>query len=227
MPFPSLADRVADVRGRIAEARSRGGHGQPVEVVAVTKTHGPDAVRAAYDAGLHDVGENKVQEALRKMAAVDVPVRWHLIGHVQRNKVKDLEGFTLVHSVDSSRLADAIGEFGLRRGRAVDALLQVNVAGEETKGGFAPADVPAEAERLAGSAGLRLVGVMAMAPYTEDERVLRRVFAGARDARDVLVRAGHPARELSMGMSNDFEVAVEEGATMVRLGTILFGARGT
>ena len=204
---------------------ARGGRRQRVAVVAVTKTHGPDAVRAAWEAGVHDVGENRVQEALPKMEAVDVPVRWHLIGHLQRNKVRAVDGFSLVHSLDSARLADALHEAGLRRQRAVDVLLQVNVSGEGTKGGFGPGEVRAEAERLATREGVVVRGVMTMAPLDADEGTLRRVFAGAREARDVLAEAGHPATELSMGMSTDYEIAVEEGATMVRLGTALFGAR--
>ena len=227
MPFPDLPGTVAEVRERIAAAAARGGRGQQVTIVAVTKTYGPEAPRAAWDAGLRDVGENKVQEALRKMDSVSVPLRWHLIGHLQRNKVKALDRFALLHSLDSARLADAVHEHGERRGRPVDALLQVNVAGEETKGGFAPAEVPAEAARLSGLSGLRVRGVMTMAPYTDDERVQRRVFAGAREACGILAGAGHPATELSMGMSNDYEIAVEEGATCVRLGTVLFGARAT
>lgn len=227
MLFQDLAGRVAEVRGRISAAVARGGHAQQVTIVAVTKTHGPDAVEAAYHAGLHDVGENRVQEALKKMDDVTVPVRWHLIGHLQRNKVKSVDRFALVHSLDSARLAEAVSEFGVARHRAVDALVQVSVVGEETKGGFPPAEIAAEAERFTARAGVRVMGVMTMAPLDADERTLRQVFRGAREARDVLVSAGHPAYALSMGMSNDFEIAVEEGATMVRLGTVLFGARGT
>jgi pyridoxal phosphate enzyme (YggS family) len=225
MVFPGLADRVADVRARIDTAVARGGHGQQVTIVAVTKTHGPEAARAAYEAGLHDVGENKVQEALKKMAAVDVPVRWHLIGHLQRNKVKALEQFVLLHSLDSSRLADSVCEFGVARGRAVDALVELNLSGEESKGGFTPTELLPEAERLASLSGIRIRGVMTMASFTATESELHRTFAGALMARETLVEAGHPAEELSMGMSNDYEIAVEEGATMVRLGTTLFGAR--
>ena len=227
MPFSELRERVAEIQDRIRDATARGGHGQRVRIVAVTKTFGPEAPRAAWDAGIEDVGENKVQEALGKMAEVGVPVRWHLIGHLQRNKVKSLEHFHLVHSVDSARLADAVAGYGEKRGRPVEVLMQVNIAGEETKGGFEREEVPAEAERWRALGGLRALGVMTMAPYTDDERVLRRVFAGAREARAALARAGHPATELSMGMSNDYEVAVEEGATMVRLGTVLFGTRST
>lgn len=225
MAFPGLPERVADVRARIDAAVARGGHAQQVTIVAVTKTHGPEAARAAYEAGLHDVGENKVQEALKKMAAVDVPVRWHLIGHLQRNKVKALEQFVLLHSLDSSRLADTVCELGIARGRAIDALVELNLSGEDSKGGFTLSELLPEAERLASLSGVRIRGVMTMASFTATESELHRTFAEARAALDTLAEAGHPAEELSMGMSNDYEIAVEEGATIVRLGTTLFGAR--
>ncbi len=253
MQFPDLASRLAEVRDRIAAARTRGGHGQAVRIIAVTKTHGPDAVLEALAAGVPDIGENKVQEALAKQEAIAARaamtggiaavspgadtsggtsgLRWHLIGHLQRNKVKFLDRFTVFHALDSRRLADAIVEQGRKQARTFDVLLEVNVSGEASKGGLALAEVEGEAERLHEAVGrdvrggLRVIGVMTMAPLHADEATLRRVFAGARQAREVLERAGHPARELSMGMSGDFEVAVEEGATMVRLGTILFGER--
>lgn len=225
MPFPDLADRLRAVRDQIDAAVQRGGHGQTVRIVAVTKTHGPDAVQAAIDAGLGDVGENRVQEALPKMEVISALVRWHLIGHLQRNKVKSLPKFDLLHALDSGRLADAVNELGVSIERPIDALMQVNVVGEESKGGFEPADWQREAERMKGMSGLRLRGVMTMAPLDADERTLRAVFSGARNARETLRAAGHDATELSMGMSNDYAIAVEEGATLVRLGTILFGAR--
>ena len=225
MEYPDFADRAAAVRARIDAAVARGGHSQQVTLVAVTKTHGAEAVEAAYASGVIDVGENKVQEALEKMKDVSVPVRWHLIGHLQRNKVRAVDQFTLVHSVDSARLADAVHKFGVERGRPVDALVQVNGSREETKGGYQPGDLRAEAERLALLSGIRICGVMTMARLGAGELELRESFASARAARDVLAAAGHPAKELSMGMSQDFEIAVEEGATMVRLGTTLFGAR--
>ncbi|HET7583431.1 MAG TPA: YggS family pyridoxal phosphate-dependent enzyme [Gemmatimonadaceae bacterium] len=227
MPFEDLPGRLAAVEERIAAARATGGHGQTVTIVAVTKTHGPDAVRAAWDAGLRDVGENRVQEAIAKMQETDVPVAWHLIGHLQRNKVKLLDAFTLLHSLDSERLAAAVDAHGQARGRPVDALVEVNVSGEGSKGGVAPEDIPALAERLACMPGIRVRGAMTMAPIDADERSLRQVFAGARAARERLRAAGHPATELSMGMSGDYVVAVEEGATMIRLGTVLFGARAS
>ncbi|HSU92830.1 MAG TPA: YggS family pyridoxal phosphate-dependent enzyme [Gemmatimonadaceae bacterium] len=227
MSFQDLGARLAEVGDRVAAAVARGGHGQRVTIIAVTKTHGPDAVHAAWNAGVQNVGENKVQEALGKMGSVNVPVRWHLIGHLQRNKVRELDHFTLVHSIDRTSIADAVSAFGLARKRSVDALVQVNVVGEQSKGGFAPEDIPAEAERFITRAGLRITGVMTMAPLNADERTTRQVFQGARAARDLLVSAGHPAFDLSMGMSGDYELAVEEGATMIRLGTVLFGERGT
>ena len=226
MPFPDLPDRLREVRGRIEVAVERGGHGQQVTIVAVTKTHGPEAVLAAWQAGLRDVGENRVQEALPKMDAVGVPVRWHLIGHLQRNKVKAVTRFDLLHSLDSVRLAEAVDRMaGESGGRRFDVLVEVNVSGEASKTGFMLGDLAAVAERLATLEGLRVRGVMTMAPLGAEERVLRTVFAGARRAREILASAGHPVTELSMGMSNDYEIAVEEGATCVRLGTVLFGAR--
>jgi PLP dependent protein len=226
MPFLDLADRVREVRERIDAAVRRGGHGQTVTLVAVTKTHGPDALQAAWDTGLRDIGENKVQEAMEKMDVLPLPFRWHLIGHLQRNKVKNLSRFHLLHALDRAALADAVNTFAASNDRVIDALVQVNVAGEDTKGGYPPSDVPAEAARLRALRGLRIRGVMTMAPFDADESVLRRVFQGARAACDELRAGGHPeASELSMGMSDDYEIAVEEGATMVRLGTVLFGAR--
>ncbi|MEO8562142.1 MAG: YggS family pyridoxal phosphate-dependent enzyme [bacterium] len=225
MPFQDLPDRLASVRSSIERARTRGGHGQPVTIIAVTKTYGPEAAEAAWRAGLHDVGENRVQEALAKMPLVIASLRWHLIGHLQRNKVRQLDGFQLVHSMDSERLADALAQYGESRGAPLNVLAQINVSGEESKGGYEPATFEREAERLHGSSGLVVRGVMTMAPADADERTLRSVFAGARRCGEMLRAAGHPATELSMGMSGDYEVAVEEGATLVRLGTVLFGAR--
>ena len=225
MPFQDLPDRLAAVRETIERARQRGGRGQEVRIVAVTKTYGPDAPMAAWQAGLRDVGENRVQEAVTKMAAVRADLRWHLIGHLQRNKVKQLDGFRLVHSMDSPRLADALAAYGDARGRPVDVLMQVNVSGEGSKGGYGPSSVEAEGERLHRLPGLIVRGVMTMAPFDAPAATLRSVIAGARRCAEQLSAAGHPATELSMGMSGDYEIAVEEGATLVRLGTVLFGAR--
>jgi pyridoxal phosphate enzyme (YggS family) len=225
MPFEDLPNRLAEVRQRIDQAARRGGHGQEVRIIAVTKTHGPDAVQAAWNAGLQDVGENRVQEALGKMTAVDPPVRWHLIGHLQRNKVKSADGFQLIHSIDSQRLAETVDAHAASAGRRQAVLVQVNVVGEESKGGFSPEELKMAGARLTEMRGIDVQGIMTMAPLDASESTLRRVFTGAREAREILRGFGLPARELSMGMSGDYELAVEEGATMVRLGTILFGGR--
>jgi len=245
MVYPELPARVAEVRGRIAAAVARGGHGQAVRLIAVTKTHGPEAVREAWAAGITDVGENKVQEAAAKQEALaDADctrggVRWHLIGHLQTNKAKALPRFALFHALDRDGLVEAADAVGRKAAAVIGAgavftvvpqpvpvLVQVNVSGEDTKGGYPPAEVPALAARLRERPGLSVRGVMTMAPFDAEEATLRAVFRGAREARAVLAAAGHPAVELSMGMSGDYEVAVEEGATLVRLGTVLFGARG-
>jgi len=231
MPFPGLAERVAEVRGRIAEAARRGGHGNAVRLIAVTKTQPASAVLAAYAAGIVDVGENKVQEATRKQdelaTAGTAPkeLRWHLIGHLQTNKAKALTRFAMFHALDRANLADAAAAIATKASATLEVLVQVNVSGEATKGGFPLAALPREAARLATLEGLRVRGVMTMAPLAAEERALRSVFSGARSALAVLRGAGHDATELSMGMSGDYEIAVEEGATLVRLGTVLFGAR--
>lgn len=225
MPTSGLAERLAEVRERIAAAGRRGGRKHPVTIVAVTKTLGPETVTAAYQAGIRDIGENKVQEALRKMMSVSVPVAWHLVGHLQRNKVKDTRRFSLIHSLDSARLADALHRAGEERGEPIDVLVQVNASREQSKGGFEIDALPAEAVRLRRLGGITVRGVMTMSALDANETELRATFSAARSAREHLLAAGHPATELSMGMSQDYEIAVEEGATMVRLGTVLFGPR--
>ena len=179
MPFLGLADRVREVRERIDAAVRRGGRNQSVMIVAVTKTHGPDALQAAWDAGLHDVGENKVQEALNKMDALQLPFRWHLIGHLQRNKVKHLTRFHLLHSLDRSELADSVNALGDATDRVFDVLLQVNVAGEETKGGYEAGAIAAEADRLkqltwASCAGCDDHGSVRCERFRTAERISRR-----------------------------------------------------
>ncbi len=221
-----VSSRVAEVRDRMSAAVARGGHGQSVTLVAVTKTHGPEIVEAVWRAGVTDVGENRVQEAESKMALVSAPVRWHLIGHLQRNKAKGALAFALVHGVDSERLAEALNSAAAAAGTTLDILVQVNISGEDTKSGVSLAEVPALADRLHQCTALRVMGAMTMAPFEATEAVLRQVFAGARDARARLQAAGHDAPWLSMGMSGDYEIGIEEGATHVRVGSALFGDRG-
>ncbi len=220
-----VAARVRDCRDRIKEAQARGGHGQEVVLVAVTKTHGIEAVNAAFNAGVLDIGENRVQEAESKMSLCELPVRWHLIGHLQRNKARSAARFSLVHGVDSERISAALHDVAEKQGRSVDVLVQVNVSGEQSKSGVEFQQLQRFAADLHRYPSLAVRGVMTMAPFDADEQVLRSVFSGARDARTVMRNEGHPASLLSMGMSGDFEIAVEEGATHVRLGTVLFGNR--
>jgi pyridoxal phosphate enzyme (YggS family) len=220
-----LHARLAEVRDRLAAASARAGRTTPVQLIAVTKTHPVATVEAVAAAGIGDVGENKVQEAVDKMAQCTSPLRWHLIGHLQRNKARQAVRFAMVHSVDSDRLAVALDAEARAQGLVLDVLVQVNASGESSKGGFAPTEIDAVAERLHGCAGLRVRGAMTMAPYTDDEHTLRSTFATTRRCGERLAVAGHAATELSMGMSNDYEYAVEEGATMVRLGSVLFGER--
>jgi pyridoxal phosphate enzyme (YggS family) len=226
MEFPALPARLAQVRATIAERQARGGWTHPVRIVAVTKTHGPEAVRAAVAAGLDAVGENRVQEALPKQdATADVAVDWHLIGSLQRNKVRQVIGrFALIHAVDRWELAE---EFQKRvpAGAVQGVLVQVNCSGEPQKGGVEPEGAVELLDRLRGCDRLEVRGLMTMAELTGDERLQRAAFRRLREVQEAGRRAGHALPELSMGMSGDYGVAVEEGATLVRLGTILFGER--
>ena len=232
MNFGALPERLAHVRAEIARRQAAAGRTGAVTIVAVTKGFGLDAVDAALAAGLTDLGENRVQEALEK---VDTPqgrrATWHLIGHLQRNKAKLVAGrFAVVHSVDSGALGEeldrraaATGGGGGSRQRV---LLQVNVAGEAQKSGCAPVEAPALARQLAALPHLALEGLMTIAPFTDDVDVQRRAFRGLRELRDALQEEGELwLPTLSMGMSADYATAVEEGATVIRLGTVLFGPR--
>ena len=229
MNFGALPERLAHVRAEIARRQAIAGRTHPVTIVAVTKGFGLDAVAAALDAGLTDLGENRVQEALDK---IDTPAgrraTWHLIGHLQRNKAKLVSGrFALVHSLDSVALAEELDKRagGAAQGARQRVLLQVNVAGEAQKSGCAPVETPAVARRVAGLPHLALEGLMTIAPFTDAEDVQRRTFRGLRELRDALQEEGLWLPMLSMGMSADYGTAVEEGATVIRLGTVLFGPR--
>jgi PLP dependent protein len=223
------AERAARVRERIEAAASRAGRaGAEVGIVAVTKGHGAAAVFAAHGSGLHRIGENRVQELESKRAeTAGLELEWHLIGHLQRNKVRRaLPLFDLVHSLDNERLARVLSEEAVRAGVQVRALVQVNASGEASKGGFAAVAAAEAIGALCELPGLRIEGLMTMAPFTDDESVVRRVFAATRAVFDACRGvSGFEARHLSMGMSGDFEIAVEEGSTLVRLGTIIFGER--
>ena len=226
MTVEGLAERLARVREEIARVQAAYGLTQAVGIVAVTKGQPPSAAEAAARAGLPDVGENRVQEALEKIEAVGAGLRWHLIGHLQTNKAKFVPGrFALVHSLDSLRLAEALSRAAAKEGAVVPVLVQVNVAREAQKGGCAPDEAAALVAACRMLPGLAVRGLMTMAPFTDDEAVQRRVFGDLRTLRDAIATPAHPLPELSMGMSGDYPAAVAEGATMLRLGTVLFGER--
>lgn len=219
-----LAERLAHVRERIATACARVGRDPAgVALVAVTKTVSPEVAAVVAELGVRDLGESRPQELWRKADAIP-DVRWHLIGHLQRNKIdRTIPLVALVHSVDSERVLKALHAFGQKRGVPVPILLEVNCSGEASKGGFAPSEVPAVADKLASLGGVAPRGLMTMAAYSDDPETARPTFAALRELRDQLrARTGLELPELSMGMSNDLEVGVEEGATLVRPGTALF-----
>jgi len=226
-----IAANLNAVRVRIGAAARRAGR-DPGEItlIAVSKTFGVDHVRAAVAAGQRDFGENKVQEALQKIAqTADMSIRWHLIGHLQSNKAKKAaQPFACIHSIDSVDLLQRIDAAAADAGATPDVLVQVDLAGEATKFG-APA---AEAKRVVDAAlacrAARLAGLMVLPPWSEDQEAARPWFVRLRELRDEWIAAGVPRdalRHLSMGMSHDFEAAIEEGATMVRVGTAIFGRR--
>lgn len=223
--------RLDEIRGRIHRAATRSGRpGSAVTLVAVTKTVPAEVVAAAVSEGLRDLGENRVQEAESKVASVGRDgVRWHLIGHLQSNKAgRAVALFDRVHSVDGADIAETLARRAVAAGRTLPVLIEVNVSGEATKFGVGPKDLGPLAERVAGLAGLSLDGLMTVGAPVEAPEEARGGFARLRGLRDEVVRRiGRPMPELSMGMSGDFEVAVEEGSTMVRVGTALFGSRGT
>ena len=226
----ALRARLTSVRERIATAAGRAGRDPAaIRLIAISKTFSADAIRAVADAGHVDFGENKVQEALPKIAALrGSSLRWHLVGHLQSNKArKAVEHFDVVHSVDRIALLARIDDAATAAGRSIDALVQVDLAGEPTKHGATPQEIPALLEAAAGCKAVRIVGLMTLPPAFDDPESARPYFAALRELRDRFGShvPGGSLPELSMGMSHDFEVAVAEGATMVRVGAAIFGAR--
>ena len=225
-----IADILAEIRSNIAAACAKAGRrAEDVEIVAVTKTHGPEVVREAWEAGLGIVGENKVQEAAWKQPLAVSGPEWHLIGHLQKNKVRPALGlFSTFHSVDSIGLIDRIEGIAEELGARPRILLEVNMSGERSKDGMRPDDVPVAVERALACSNITLEGFMTMAPFTPSDKIeeTRPVFAGLRELRDAMEEEfGVGLPRLSMGMTNDYRIAVEEGATWIRLGTVLFGER--
>lgn len=227
-----LIERIRQVRLQVEAAAARSGRSaDAVTIIAVSKTVPAERVALAYQMGLKVFGENRVQEAREKIAALPYPlIRWHLIGHLQTNKVaRAVELFHLIHSVDSARLAEVLERSAAARQKTQPVLLQVNVAGEASKEGVSVAGLPALAEAVLRQPHLQVQGLMTIAPYTEQPETVRPVFRRLRELRDELC-ARFPQgswAELSMGMSGDYLVAIEEGATMVRIGRAIFGERST
>jgi pyridoxal phosphate enzyme (YggS family) len=225
-----IAGRLAEVRQRIAQAARRVGRSpESVRLVAVSKTKPVEQLREAVAAGVGALGENYVQELVSKQAAIGDVVEWHFIGHLQTNKVRQIVPFcALIHGVDSLRLAQEIDRRAEQAGRRQPVLIEANLSGEGTKFGVAEEDVPDLAQAVQRLANVELRGLMAMPPFPEDPEDSRPHFVRLRALRERLIASGIPPKscaELSMGMTADYEIAIEEGATIVRVGTAIFGSR--
>jgi pyridoxal phosphate enzyme (YggS family) len=221
----SISSNLESIHARIAAAAARSGR-DPAEIklIAVSKTHPPEVIREAIASGASVFGENKVQEGEGKIAEIGHDgIEWHLIGHLQSNKArKAVQLFDVIHSVDSIDIAQRLERICTEEGRdELPVLIQVDLAGEETKSGIAESDLSSLVEYLRSCERLKLLGLMILPPFFDDPEATRPFFKRLREIRDKLL----PGGELSMGMSNDFEVAIEEGATMVRVGTAIFGER--
>jgi len=227
----AIRENVAQVRERIAAACRRSQRGpDDVRLLAISKTFPPESIREAYKAGLRDFGENRVQEAAAKRPALsDLSITWHLVGHLQTNKAKTArELFQWVHSVDSFRLAQKLDQATVSAGGRLPVLLEVNLGGEESKAGVGESDVIQLAEQSSRLVTLEVRGLMVIPPFFDDPEQVRPYFRQLRELAHKIEERGIPnvsMRELSMGMSHDFEVAIEEGATIIRVGTAIFGAR--
>jgi pyridoxal phosphate enzyme (YggS family) len=227
----SLSEHIVSVRERIATAADRAGRSpDEVTLVAVTKTHDASVIEQAYELGLRDFGENRVQELVKKHDQLSTRIHWHLVGHLQSNKAKYIAPFVhIVHSIDSLDTAKELGKRAEQAGRVIDILLEINIANEPTKHGVIHDQAePLLCDILEGTTNLRVRGLMTVAPYEDYPENTRPYFRALRNLRDRLT-GRYPDlaefTELSMGMTNDFEVAIEEGATIVRIGTAIFGGR--
>jgi hypothetical protein len=223
-----MDNRLGAIRRRMEQACARAGReADAVRLLAVSKTHGPDAVMEAVQLGLTEFGESKVQEAGQKISQCPSAARWHFVGHLQTNKVREaVRLFEMVHAVDSLKFLEALERVCQEEGRSLPVCLEVNVSGERSKFGMSPAEVPAVLQAAQKLFRVRVVGVMTIPPVAEDPEEARPFFRALREARDRWqAESGMALPELSMGMSNDFEVAIEEGSTWIRVGTLLFGVR--
>ncbi len=229
--LPALPARLADIRARIGRAADRANRDpSSVRLVAISKTYSADHVRAVAEAGQVDFGENKVQEALAKIdQTTDLSLRWHLVGHLQSNKAKKAGArFDVVHSIDDVALIAKLDEAAIAADRRLDVLVQVDLAGEATKHGAGEHELLPIFEAARSAQAVRVVGLMLLPPAADDPEESRPFFRRVREVRERLRDQGVDASlltELSMGMSHDFEVAIEEGATLVRIGAAIFGSR--
>ncbi len=224
----TLAQNLAAIEARIeAVAGKHSRKPGEVRLVAVSKTHPAEAIREVFEAGQRAFGESRVQEALPKLEALPREIEWHFIGHLQTNKIrKVVDRFSLFHGVDNQNLALQMNRIAGELGATANVLLEVNVSGEESKFGFDPQTLSAALEDLLPLPFLRIQGLMTMAPYSDDPETSRPFFSKLRELRDRLaVETGNPLPELSMGMSGDFEQGIAEGATIVRVGSAIFGDR--
>jgi len=221
----SISENLRSVRDRIdAAARKTGRAGSDITLVVVTKTRGVDEIRQALACGVTDIGENYVQEAEAKYGEIGDAARWHMIGHLQRNKARHAVGvFSVIHGVDSEELAAEIGRRADAAGKRIDALVEVKVSGEPTKFGIGSEEALELVDRISQVSGVRVCGLMGMAPFVADPEEVRPCFAKLRKLWDKL--PNEQRLYLSMGMTQDFEIAIEEGSNMVRIGTAIFGPR--
>jgi pyridoxal phosphate enzyme (YggS family) len=225
-----VAENLTEIRGRIEQAAIRAGRrAEEIRLVAVSKTHPPEKIREAFECGQLVFGESRVQEALPKLDALPPEIEWHFIGHLQTNKIrKIISRFALFHGVDNTNLALQMNRIAGEIGTTANVLLEVNVSGEESKFGFDPEALPVALDQLLSLPYFRIHGLMTMAPYSDNPEEARPFFGRLRELRDRLTAAtGHPLAELSMGMSGDFEQGIAEGATIVRVGSAIFGERPT
>ena len=223
-----ISDNLIAIRSRMKSAADRVGRQvSDIRLVAVSKTYPPSVIREAWEVGQRVFGENRVQDALPKIQELPAEAEWHFIGHLQSNKIrKALPAFTLIHGVDNPELAIQINRIAGEMGLTASVLLETNVSGEASKFGFSPDALRQNLEDLLSLPNLCVKGLMTMAPYSEDPENARPVFSALRKLRDELAsKTQYPLPELSMGMSGDFEVAIEEGATIVRIGSSIFGHR--
>jgi hypothetical protein len=224
----SVQKNLSEIYARIESAATRCGRkASEIQLVAVSKTHPPELIREAFEAGQRAFGESRVQDALPKLDALPREIEWHFIGHLQTNKIRKVVArFALFHGVDNENLAAQINRIAGELGVTANVLLEVNVSGEESKFGFAPENLPAALENLAPLPFLLIRGLMTMAPYSDNPDEARPFFAKLRELRNRLAsQTGLPLSELSMGMSGDFEQGIAEGATIVRVGSAIFGSR--